>query len=153
MTSQALKYDVINYTIWRSKLHYFRQKYTTMKTCRWTTWNSNRLLQGRFQVSSVARAHRTIYSDWMQSFEACITEICSHSGWHYRFPVTIVTVRINEWEVAMITSPLLSNVRHKAMITPVSPLLTRLIILSRVLDNLSFVWNYPRNGNCPQIEI
>jgi len=53
----------------------------------------------------------------------------------------------------MITSPLLSNVRHKAMITPVSPLLTRLIILSRVLDNLSFVWNYPRNGNCPQIEI
>jgi len=28
----------------------------------------------------------------------------------------------------MITSPLLSNVRHRAMITPVSPLLTRLIL-------------------------
>ena len=34
------------YTIWRSKLHYFRQNYTTIKTYRWTTWNSNRHLQG-----------------------------------------------------------------------------------------------------------
>jgi len=32
------------HTIWRSKLHHFRQNYTTMKTNR---WNSNRLLQGR----------------------------------------------------------------------------------------------------------
>ena len=30
----------------------------------------------------------------------------------------------------MIISPLLSNVRHRAMITPVSPLLTRLIHIS-----------------------
>jgi len=34
------------YTIWRSKLHYFRQNYTTKKTYRWTTWKSNRLFQG-----------------------------------------------------------------------------------------------------------
>jgi len=42
VTSQALKYDVITYTPYeglKSKLHYFRQNYTT--------WNSNRLLQGR----------------------------------------------------------------------------------------------------------
>jgi len=30
----------------------------------------------------------------------------------------------------MITSPLLSTVRHRAMITPVSPLLSRLILIS-----------------------
>jgi len=32
----------------------------------------------------------------------------------------------------MITSPLLSNIRHRAMITPLRPLLTRLIHISRV---------------------
>ena len=129
MTSQASKYDVINYTTWRLKLHYFRQNYTTMKTYRWTTWNSNRLLHGRLQFNSVTRAHRTIYTDWTQSFEACITYICIHSGWPYRCSVMLVTVRINEWEIVMITSPLLSNVRHKAVITPVSPLPTRLIYI------------------------
>ena len=33
------------YTIWRSKLLQFRQNETTMKMYRWTTWNSNRMLQ------------------------------------------------------------------------------------------------------------
>ena len=33
----------------------------------------------------------------------------------------------NQWEVLMITFPLLSNVRQRAMIMPVSPPLTRLI--------------------------
>jgi len=33
----------------------------------------------------------------------------------------------------MITSPFLSNIRHRAMITPVRPLLTRLIHISRVI--------------------
>ena len=72
------------YTIYRSKLHYFRQNYTTMKTYRWTTWNSNRLLQGRLHVNSVTRAHHTIYSDWIKPFDACVIEIaiCFHSGWH-----------------------------------------------------------------------
>jgi len=32
---------------WRSKLHYFRQNYTTVKTHRLSTWNSNRLWHGR----------------------------------------------------------------------------------------------------------
>jgi len=35
------------YILWRSKLHYFRQNYTIMKTYRWATSNSNRLLQGQ----------------------------------------------------------------------------------------------------------
>jgi len=48
----------------------------------------------------------------------------------------------------MITSPLLSYVRHRAMITLVSLLLTRLNrIKTELLDNLSFVWNSFRNGN------
>ena len=40
------------YTMWRSKLHYLRQNYTTTKTYGWTTWNSNRLLQGRPRSSA-----------------------------------------------------------------------------------------------------
>ena len=40
------RFTFSSYTIWRSKLHYFRQNYTTMKTCLWITWNSNRLLKG-----------------------------------------------------------------------------------------------------------
>ena len=45
-----------------------------MKTNRWTTWNSNRLLQGGLQVNNVNQAHRTIYTDWLQQFDACVTE-------------------------------------------------------------------------------
>ena len=40
------------YTIRRSKLHYFRQNYTTVKKYRWTTWNWNGLLQGRPRSSA-----------------------------------------------------------------------------------------------------
>jgi len=36
-----------NMKVWIIRPHYFRQNYITMKTYRWTTWNSNRLLQGR----------------------------------------------------------------------------------------------------------
>jgi len=48
--------------------------------------------QRRIQVSSVTRAHATC-TDWMQPFEPCVTEIsiCSHSGWHDRCSVTLVT--------------------------------------------------------------
>ena len=36
----------------------------------------------------------------------------------------------NQWEILTITSPLLSNVRHRAVIKPISPPLTRLIYIS-----------------------
>jgi len=50
----------------------------------------------------------------------------------------------------MITSPLLSDVHHRVKITPVSRVLATLIHISpSLLDNLSFVWSYSRNGNCP----
>ena len=44
VTSQASKYDVITYALYEGLNYYFRQNYTTMKTHRWNTWNSNRLL-------------------------------------------------------------------------------------------------------------
>jgi len=72
-----------------AKLRYFRQNYTTMKTYRWTTWYSNRLLQGWLKVYSVTRAHDAIYVEWLHPFETWVTEIsiCFHSGWHYRCSV------------------------------------------------------------------
>ena len=58
------RFTFSSYVIWRSKLHYSRQNYTTMKTYLRTTWNSNRLLQGWRQVNSVTRAHHAIYANW-----------------------------------------------------------------------------------------
>ena len=75
------------YTIQSAKMHYFRQNYATMTTYRWTTWNSNRLLQGRPRSSaSLGRIIRFILTDWIKPFDACVTEIsiCFHSGWDYR---------------------------------------------------------------------
>ena len=40
------RFTFSSYTIWKSKSHYFRQNYTTMKTYLWTIWNSNRLFSG-----------------------------------------------------------------------------------------------------------
>jgi len=87
------------YIIWRSKLHYFRQNYIAMKTHRWTTWNSNRLLQGRPRSSaSLGLIIRFILTDWIKPFDVCVTEIsiCVHSAWHYRCPGTLCYVTINE---------------------------------------------------------
>jgi len=116
-------------TVWRSKLHYFKQNYTTMKTYLWTTWSSIRLLLGWLQVNSVTRAHHAVYANWLQPFERCVTgiSIYFHSGRHYRCSVPLRYLRNSKWEVHMVTFPLLSNVRQKAMITPVSPLLTMLV--------------------------
>jgi len=86
------------YTIWRSKLHYFRQNYTTMKTYRWTTWNSSRLLQGRPRsLASLGLIIRFILTGWIRPFDACVTEIsiCFHSVWHYRYLGTLCYVTIN----------------------------------------------------------
>jgi len=42
------------------------------------------------------------------------------------------------------------SLRHRAIITPVSPLLTRLIHISPSGWTICpLVWNYSRNGNCP----
>jgi len=87
------------HTIWRYKLHYFRQNHTTMKAYRRTTWNSNSLLQGRPRSSaSLGRIIRFILTDRIKPFDACVTEIsiCFHSSWHYRCPVTLCYVTINE---------------------------------------------------------
>jgi len=56
------RFTFSSYTTSRSKLHYFRQNYTTVKTYLWTTWNWNGLLVGWLQVNSVTRAHHVIYA-------------------------------------------------------------------------------------------
>jgi len=87
------------YTIRRSELHHFRQNYATMKTYRWTTWNSNRMLQGRPRsLASLGLIKRFILTEWIKPFDTCVTEIsiCFHSGRHYRCPVTLCYVTINE---------------------------------------------------------
>jgi len=92
VTSQALNYDVITYTLYEG-LNY------TTETYPWTTCNSNRLLQGRPRSSaSFGLIIRFILTDWIKPFDACVTEIsiCFHSGWHYRWPVTLCYVPINE---------------------------------------------------------
>jgi len=98
------------------------------------------------QVTSVNRANHTISSDWIKPFDVCVTEfsICFNSGWHYRCSVTLCN---NKWEILMRTPPLLSNARHRVMITPVSPPLTRPFILTRVVEQFIALWNYSRNRN------
>ena len=80
---------------------------------------------GRLQAT---RAHHAVFAASVQSFEAYVTEISIIPAG------TIVALwrglRNNEWEVLVRTCPLLRNVRHKAMIAPVSPLSTKLIHIS-----------------------
>ena len=114
------------YTIWRSKLPCFRQNYITIKTYRWTTWNANRLLQG--DPGQQRHSGSSYNLDWLNKTV------------RMKFPFAFILAGIivalcrklsnNKCVVLMMTSPLLSNIRHRAMITPVSPLLTRLIHIS-----------------------
>jgi len=60
----VVRFTFSSYITLRSKLHYSRQNYTTMKTYLWTTWNSIRLLQGWLQVNNVTRTHHAIYAKW-----------------------------------------------------------------------------------------
>jgi len=63
----------------------------------------------------------TIYSDWIKPFDAWVT----------KFPFTVILagivfalwryLRNKKWEVCIMTTPLLSNVLHRAMITRESP--------------------------------
>jgi len=135
VTPQALKYDVIKYTPYEfhhMELRYFRKNYNTMKTYRWTTWNSNRLLQGRPRSSaSLGLIIRFILTDWTKTVQRLR---------HWKFQLLLMWLALslpcdvmlwnNKWEILKIISPLLSNVCHRPMITPPSPPLTRLIHIS-----------------------
>jgi len=109
------------YTMWTSKLHYFRQNYTTTKTYRWTNWNWNRLLQGRPRSSaSFGLIIRFILTDWIKPFQRL-----SHWNFHILLSFWLalslscdVMLCKNKWEILMITSPFSINVRHREMITP-----------------------------------
>jgi len=43
--------------------------------------NLHTYTQGPFQISSIPWAHQAIYTEWMQLFGACITEISICSSW------------------------------------------------------------------------
>jgi len=117
-------------------------------------------------LRDICKQHSAWRLFWLTKlFDACVTDIsiCSHCGditvalWHY--------LCNNKWEVLMINFPLLSNVRHRAMTTPVSPLSTAVLrgvrpfystqspigsfILARVPGQFLFVWKYSQNGSCP----
>ena len=113
---------------------------------------------GRLQAT---RAHHAVFAASVQSFEAYVTEISIIPAG------TIVALwrglRNNEWEVLMRTRPLLRDVRHKAMIAPVSPLSTKLIHISPsywtiyhsfeiILEwGLSIGWEFEANIRCKSI--
>jgi len=83
----------------KSKLHYFRQNYTTIKRIGeppeiqidWYRCDS-------MSSASLALIIRFILTDWIKPFDACVTEIfiCFHSGWYYPCPVKLCYVTINE---------------------------------------------------------
>ena len=104
VTSHALKRDVIactpyeglNYTIWDKIKPLWKLIGETPEIqlgcyrgdpgqqLYWNQW---------YCFMIIPQAHHTIYTDWVKPFEACVTEIsiCSHSGWHNRCSVTLVT--------------------------------------------------------------
>ena len=50
-------------------------------------------IRGISRSIASTRVHHALFADRMQPFEAYVREIsiCSHSGWHYHYFVTLVT--------------------------------------------------------------
>jgi len=109
VTSQALKYDIVNYSICRSKLHHLWRRIDEPPEIQIGCYRGNSR-----STASLGLIARFILTKCNHSMLACwVPEISTyfHSGWPYRCSVTLVTVHKNESEVLTITS-LLSNVRH-----------------------------------------
>jgi len=98
----------------------------------WSSPKFKAFKQWRFHVNSVTRAHHALL----------LTE-CNHSRlMSLKFPFVLILtgtiialwrwLRNSAWEVLMRTCALLRKPRHKAMITPVSPLRTRLVHVSPI---------------------
>ena len=87
---------------------------------------------GATQVISVTRAHHTIYFDWLNKTVRRLRHWNFHllSFWRVLSLLCDVTLCYKKWEILLISFPLFSDVRHRAMITPVCPPLTRIIHIS-----------------------
>jgi len=88
------------------------------------------------------------YIDWMQPFEARVTEIsiCSHSVWHYRCSVDVSYATMNEkfsWELVHCC---VNYVTEQAT-TAVSPLRTRVFILPWITGQLFVCLKLFANGS------
>jgi len=129
VTSHALKYDVITYTPHEGLNYNILDKIKPL----WKRIGEPPEIQIRWyratQVNSVTRTHHALYSDWLNK---TVQHFLRHWNFHLlsfwlalSLPCDVVLCN-NKWEIFMIISPLSSNVRYRAMITPVSPPLTRL---------------------------
>jgi len=119
VTSQALKYYVISYT------PYEGLNYTILdKTTLWKRIGEPPEIQiGWYKGDPGHQRHsdnHTIYSDWLNETVQRLGHWNFHliSFWLALSLTCDVMLCNSKWEILMITSPLSSNVRHRAMITP-----------------------------------
>jgi len=106
--------------------------------------------RGCNKVNSVTLAHQAIYTDRMQRFEVCGTEMSLLSFWlalSLVFDVIYVTTKASSHE----NSSVVASLRHRVMITPVGALCIRLIDVSRVTGQFIARLELFLNGNCPLI--
>jgi len=134
VTSQALKYDVIAYTPYEGLNYTVLEKITPL----WKRIGEPPEIQiGCYRGDPGHQRHSDSSNDlfWLNK---TVRRLC-HWNFHllsFWLALSLpcdVTLCDNKWQILMITSPLLSNVRHRAMITPVRHPLTRLFILARVV--------------------
>jgi len=113
VTSQALKYDFIAYTPYEGLNYTILDKTTPL-------WKRIGELPEIVEVISVTRYNRTVYSEWLNKTVRRLRHWNFHllSFWLALSLPCDVMLCNNKWETLMITSPLSSNVRHRAMITP-----------------------------------
>ena len=132
MTSQALKYDVITYTPYEGLNYTILDKNTPL----WKRIGEPPEIEiGCYRDDPGHQRHSGSSYDffWMNKTVRRLRHWNFHllSFWLALSLPCDVMVCNNKWEILMITSPLMSNVRHRAMITPVSHLLTRFIHISQ----------------------
>ena len=127
VTSQALEYDAITYTPYEGHNYPVLDIITSL----WKRIGVPPEIQIRCYRGDPGQQRHSgsLYNlDWL------------HKTVRLKYPFAFILAGIiftlchklsnNKWVIIMMTSPLLSNIRHRAMITPVSPLLTRLIHIS-----------------------
>jgi len=123
-TSQALKYDVITYTPYEGLNYTILDKITLL----WKRIGEPPEIQiGCYKGNPGQQSHLGSSYD-LFGLKKTVWRL-RHWNFHllsfWLALLLLFDVSNNKWEVLMITSPLLSNVRHRAVIRPLSPLHTR----------------------------
>jgi len=124
VTSQALKYDVITDTPYEGLNYTILDKITPL----WKRIGEPPEIQiGCYRGDPGQQRHSGSSRDlfWLNKTVRRLRHWNFHLLSFWLASLLLCDVNNNKWEVVMITSPLLSNVRHRAAATPVRPLLTR----------------------------